>query len=72
VDVSIVSRQAHEGTHHDGHSEESEPHFVSVHVPHGVLRKRPRDGAVFHLRRHLGETFRNLALQKKGGWTKDT
>jgi putative transposase len=66
VDTSLVSRQAHERTHPDGHTGESESLGMGVQGYHVVFIPKCRRKTLYaELRRYLGEVFRKLAQQKE-------
>jgi putative transposase len=65
VDTSLVSRQAHERTHPDGHSRESESLGMGLQVSRGVHSECRRKTLYGDWRQYLGEVFRRLAQQKE-------
>ena len=65
VDTSLVSRQAHERMHPDGHIRESESLGLGVQVHVVFIPKCRRKTLYGELRRYLGEVFRKLAQQKE-------
>src|ERR1700687_514973 len=66
--IPIVSHHAHERKSHDGRVRKPKPQQVGVQISccvHSFIPKCRRKSLYGELRRHLGDVFRKLALQKE-------